>query len=637
MATLGAMDDASAQSRRRATSPPAPPPAIVAEPLPPPARAEPEPPPPPAPLQRRIDLAEIGLGKGAVFGPDGRDLVFPLPRGMPGLAARLSLDMDLVAPFAGRYAVELRANGRLLAARAFAEDGNRLAIAVDVPPEDLAREAEFLRLNLRLIEQAAGGAASATLRPESHVALLLPDGVTPSVAALYRLLPRRTLVLTRPGPLSPVEAAAALRIGLALAATGREVRIANAGPLPHISEGGPRIWETGAVLVGIGQDGASVIDLAGVPALALGGDQPEMAARLLEGPWRAVASMPGLAVSAVPAGPGLPTTALPFSELRGDTAPQEGQRTVWNLEFSTRDLPPRMRPQALEVELRAAPNGGRAVASVLLNEVLLGAANLPGDGIAHLRLNVPEQLVGLDNRITVALHRTGLAGPSQLMPESTLRLGPAPAPKEFLGLPPAFADGIEVILDAPGGVITADSLNTPLWVLRALAPAGAPIRVTPLEPGAAPRPNAPFLAATREPPAGTTPALRFDGGRIALSDRAGRQLLEIGGADRLLVAQLLTAEAQPGLWLRGPGAVPMPLPPDAPRLDRGDVALLDPQGVALAWSRGPGPLVQVAYPDARQERSALLVWRPWAVGAMWLAGVALVVFAFNRPRREPVR
>ncbi len=610
---------------------PATPPAVTQQTLPPVVPA-----PLPEPRQRRITLAELGRPAGLAFGGEGRDLSVPLPRDLSGLGVRLALAFDLSAPFPARHAVEVRANDRLIAARAFPDGGGRLLLDLPIPPEDLARQAESLRLNLRLVEQPGPAAGAATLLPDSGIALLIPDNAQPSVATLAQLMPPRVLVLLRPSGPSAAEAAAALRIGLALAAAGREVRFTT-GDLPGLvtGPGGARLWQTGTVVVGATAEAVSVLDAAGMPVLAIGGPDPEGAARLIEGPWRAAAGslVFGTATAQLPPDR---AAAIPFSSLAPALDAQEAARAGWTLGFSTRDLPPGTRPRALEIELNAAPDGGRAIASVVMNETLLGAANLPADGRLRLDLPVPERLVGLENRIIVSLQR-GTAGlPAQLLPGSALRLAPAPAPAEFLAMPPRLAEGIEVLLDAPGGVLPVEALDAALWALRALLPAGAPITVTPVEPGTAPQPLRPFLAATREPPAGTAPAIRFDAGRIRLSDRAGARLMEIDGTTPLLVAQLLETGGRHGVWLRGADGRPLPFTPGAaaPRLDRGDVALLDRGGVSLAWStRGP-TLLSPSYPEAEPQRSALLAWRPALIGAAWFVGLGIVAYAFARPRRD---
>jgi len=640
---------------------PLPPPAAPAEdpaqaPVPAPAqaptRAAPPAAQPPAspsaaarlpPLLRRLALPEIGLPTGLGFDAAGAELSFPLPRGVPGLAARLALQFELAAPFPGRHAVELRANGRLLASQAFPPGATRLTIDLALPQGDLAGPEPALRLGLRLLGET--NQASATLLPDSHLALLLPDPAQLSVAALFGLLPPTTQVLLRPGPISAPDAAAALRIGLALAAAGRQASIASAPPGPaRPGPGGTRLWETGAVLVGQGAQAAAVRLVNGLPVLTLGGAEPERLARLLDSPWRGMAqadSLTGGATQATTPEAAQPA-AIPFTALRGSLAPQDSARAVWTLGFAMRDLPPGTRVEALEVLLRAAPDpaGARGVATLLLNETILGTTTLTAEGQGRLLAPVSDQALAAENRIEVVLQRAVPGGPAQLLPSSQLHLAPAGPPRDFIGLPAAFGAGVEVLVDAPGGVLVAEGLNPLLWVLRAVVPAAAPLRVTLAEPGTAATPAGPFVAATFEPPAGSEPVLRFDAGRILLSNRAGRPVLELGGVERAITVQLLSAGGHPGLWIRPIGPPPV-LPEAAPRLERGDVALLDGQGVALAWSSAPEPALRVNYPDQPRHMDApldwrrlVMAWRPWVVGALWLAGFALVVLAFLRPRRS---
>lgn len=638
--------EAVAQPRGRAPAAepiPLPPPPAPVEPQAP-AAAPPTPaaapldtgtPPPEAPaLQRRLALGEIGLPTGLGFDAAGAEASFPLPRGVPGLAGRLSLVFELSAPFPGRHAVEVRANGRLLASTAFPPGSSRLTLDVALPEADLA-ETE-LRLGLRLLGDT--DQASATLLPESHLALLLPDPGQLSIAALFSLLPPATQVLLRPGPISATEAAAALRIGLALAASGRQATIASAPPgvaLP--GRAGTRLWATGAVLVGEGAEAATVRLVNGLPVLSLGGATPESLARLLDSPWRGLALANSLTGGTEAAPAPAPPTFLPFTALRGSLAPQETARAAWSLGFHIRDLPPGTQVEAVEVLLRAAPDpaGAPGVATLLLNEVILGSTTLSAEGQGRIALPVPDGALAAENRIEVVLQRATASGPAQLLPGSQLRLGPAGAPRNFLGLPAAFGAGVEVLVDAPGGVLVAEALNPLLWVLRAVVPAAAPLRVTLAEPGTPASPTGPFVAATYEPPSGSNPVLRFDAGRIQLSNQAGRPVLELGGVARALSVQLVNASGHPGLWLRPIGPPPL-LPSAAPRLDQGDVALLDGQGVALAWSSAPGLQLRVDYPDAPPPVAwlpLLMAWRPWIVGVLWLAGFVLVVWAFLRPRQ----
>lgn len=612
------------QALAQQRAPRTPPPAVTRE-APPPAPA-------PRPLERRVTVAELGLPSGLAFGAAGAMLRVPLPRDLPGLAPRLTFGIDLAAPFGGAHAVELRANGRLIESRAFAEGATRIDMAVPIPAEDAARDAAALHLDLALVARDGPSAALATLRADSHVTLSLPAGALPSVASTLSLLPRQVIVLTRPGGMPALEAAAALRAALGLAASGREVRIAAAAaPEVTIAPDGTRLWQTGAVVIGATAAALSVVEAGGAPVLAIGGQDPEGAARLLESEWRqAIGATPAAATIR----PGVESrAAVPLADLGARLAPQTAARADWHIPFSLRDLPPPGWPRDVRIELAAPADTPRGVASILFNEELIGTANLPAEGPLRLVLPVPERLVGMDNRLTVQLRRAAAGAPAQLLPDSAIGLGAGPA-SQFLALPASFAHGLEVLLEAPTGAVPAEALALPLWLLRTLAPPGVPILVTAVPPGTVPRPQGAFLAVTGLPPHGADPPVALDAGRIALRDARGAPLLQIDGASAVLVAQALRTEDRDGLWVRGPAAgPPISLPAAAPRFTRGDIAVIDRQGVALEWRSGPRGSVTLAYPDRVVAPSLVQVWRPYVAIPLWLGGLVLVAYAFARPRR----
>jgi hypothetical protein len=614
-----------AQNRPRPA--PARPPAVAAEPLPPLPPAPVAPPvvtlaplpPPLPPVQRRITLEEMGLPAGLVFDGAGREIGFPLPRGFVLPGARLGFVVELASAFPGRQGVEITVNGRLLGALPFEEGETRMAFEAAVTAEDLARNPAALRVGLRLVEQPPGG-ARASLLAGSHLAFALP-AEPPNVEALLALMPPRLLLLLPPGPVPAAEAAATLRLALALAETGRTLRLAAGPPPVPLAPIPNRIWETGAVLLGAATAGEPVRRLGEVPVLAL--------------TWEEV---PALAAALERRGAGS-AEALPFASLAGSLVAQEAARAAWSLGFTAHELPPGTRPEALEVALHAPP-GSRATASVALNGVVLGASLLPPDGRARLLLPIPPRLPAFENRIDVTLHRQeGPGGPAQLLPESLLRLGPAGPPAEFLDLPPRFAAGLQVVLEAPGGQLPLEALEPALWLLRRMAPPGTPLRVTAQDPAQPARPAGPFLAITRLPPAGSAPWLRLEDGSVVVAETArGRPPLQPDAVERGYLAQLVSAGGQPGLWLRPP-SLPVLLPAAPPALDRGDIALLDGRGVALALMLAPPPpipppaVLAPAAPAAEAPRSLVQAWRPFVAGLLWLLGVTLVVHAFRHPRQ----
>jgi len=641
---LGALPlagEALAQAAQQRPQRPAQAPARPAPTARPPIAIEPLAPLPAPPVQRQLTLAELGQPAGLGFDTAGQDILFPLPAGLPLQGVRLNFTAELTAPFGGRQAVEVSVNGRLLGALAFAEGATRLGFEALIPPEDAARNPAALAVRVRLVEIGAPTGAQAKLLPGSHLALPLP-GTAPSLATLLAALPPRVLVVVAPGAVPAEEAAAALRIALGLAATGREVRFGTGTPPgPAAGAGGSRVWETGTVVVGAPVQGAEVRRIADVPVLLLGGAMAERSAGLLESPWRGVLGGTGLHVARQEPAP--PPATLPFPAL----PPQEGPRAEWRLGFSMRDLPSGTAPRTLDVALHAPP-GSRANAAVTLNEVVLGALPVPAEGRLRFALPIPPLLLGFDNQIRITLHReAGPGGPAQLLPESSLRLAPASMARQFLDLPPAYAAGVEVILDAPGGVAPAESLGPALWLLRRLAPPGTPIRVTLQDPTQPARPVGPFLSLTALPPEGSAPPLRLEPGRLELREVASRRVLELGGIERIWAAQIIEAAGQPGLWLRAP-ATPPALTTAPPLLDRGDVALIGAAGVALAWQATPLPtppaaaFTPLSAPTAAPapaaaspgEPSFVQRWRPVVAGLIWVIGFGLVVYAMSNPRRE---
>ena len=132
-------------------------------------------------------------------------------------------------------------------------------------------------------------------------------------------------------------------------------------------------------------------------------------------------------------------------------------------------------------------------------------------------------------------------------------------------------------------------------------------------------------------------------GLLSLHEASSARVLELGGIERVWAAQLVTAGGQSGLWLRAP-ATPPALTGTPPALDRGDVALIGPQGVALAWQANPLPALPmsdfsapprpVATPAPEATPSLVQRWRPLVAMLVWVLGFGLVVAAFANPRRE---
>jgi hypothetical protein len=164
----------------------------------------------------------------------------------------------------------------------------------------------------------------------------------------------------------------------------------------------------------------------------------------------------------------------------------------------------------------------------------------------------------------------------------------------------------------------------------------APISVNFVAAGSAAGPNAPFIAVSDVPPAGTTPRVRFDRGRVAVTDRSGRTLLDLGGFVGGAVAQIVTAGDNPGLWIKplsADGSVPAP---SDLHLDHGDVAFVDANGVALAMSTERDTVVRISYPDRVSWLTVAERFHSWIIVGLWLFATAALLLTLQRMfRRRP--
>ena len=130
--------------------------------------------------------------------------------------------------------------------------------------------------------------------------------------------------------------------------------------------------------------------------------------------------------------------------------------------------------------------------------------------------------------------------------------------------------------------------------------------------------------------------MRFDLGRVAVTDHAGRTLLDVGGFADGAVAQIVTAGNYPGLWIKPLSQDQSTPTPKDIHLDHGDVAFVDGNGVALAMSTERDTVVQISYPDQVSWLTVAGRFRSWIVAGLWLfATAALLLVLQRRLRRRP--
>ena len=642
------------------------------------AAPAPVPVPPSAPAPARatgllstVTIADVGFLTGLRFANLGgrREIFVPVPQG-DVTPSELILTFDDVSAHEARRNLEVLVNDH--SAVAIALDGHATGRVVHVPlPKTTAKDG-FLKLDFlysgaatqdRCIDVRSVG-DSLTIRPETAIELDLGSNAL-GVATTAALMPHEVTIALPGRRLTPVDIATALTVARSLAASGRHsVFHRGYDSLPAFAESGePRLWTRGLVVIGSLDEAAGLIGtpvatiagpipafgtlaairVGGIPALLVSDASAVRAGHLLADPSLAATRDMRAASVGDTLLPGLPTDRVTFDQL--GVAPAQADvfgRADLTVAIDTRRLPSGTHPARILLDLMVAPDGAgeRAVVSTYVNERLLGSTVAATGEPTHLDLTLPDGLVGTNANIRAVVERRSAQGdcrfepqgyPVQILGSSSIVLAPADRHVEdFADLAPRWAAGLEVLLPATAAEQPTQTLDLVAQVLDALLPESAAITVRLTSRDAAPLPSASFLAVGDAPPDGANPRVRFDRGRVVVADRAGRKLLDLGGFTTGAVAQIVTVADHPGLWIK-PLATDGTLPaPDALKLDHGDVAFLDHNGVALAMSTERDTLVQITYPDQVSWLTVADRFRSWIVAGLWLIATAGFLFALQR-------
>jgi hypothetical protein len=630
-------------------------------------------------LVAAVTLADIGFVNGLRFANLGghHELFVPLPQDGEVAASELVLDLDDVSAHDARRNLEVQVNDRTVTAIVL--DGKSRGRIVRVPlgktkPKDGYLKVTFIYSGAATLDRCIDVrfvGDSLTIRPETAVEVDLGPAAQLDVATTAALMPRDVAIVLPGRRVAASEMATAVTVARSLISSGRHVSFYHGyNGLPELAkpdEAGR--WTRGIVLVGPFADAVGVIDapiakvagavqpfgmlaavrIAGQPALLVSDGDAVRAGRLFASPLLAAAR--GIASATV--GEATPlesaTDHVTFDQLA--VAPAQAEvfgRADLAAVIDTRRLPGGTRPTRLLFDVMVAPDGAgeKAVVSVFVNERLLGSTVAASGEPTHLDLLLPDGLVGTIANVRALVQRDSAQGdcrfepqgyPAQILGSSSIMLESADgAPHDFSDLTSHFARGLELRLppaaaDQPGLVLGLVS-----EVVNQLSADIAPISVNFVAAGSAAGPDAPFIAVSDVPPAGTMPRVRFDRGRVAVTDRSGRTLLDLGGFVGGAVAQIVTAGDNPGLWIKplsADGSVPAP---SDLHLDHGDVAFVDSNGVALAMSTERDTVVRISYPDHVSWLTVAERFHFWIIAGLWLFATAALLLTLQRMfRRRP--
>ncbi len=367
----------------------------------------------------------------------------------------------------------------------------------------------------------------------------------------------------------------------------------------------------------VGNDTIRLITLAGRPAIAIAPRAGAEAAALFTHLWRRVALTKSLVVRGTESSAS-DDAIVPLSQLGGavgafDVLARGDWTTTFDLGRVTRGG---RIPVELVIDVSAAPGAATSspVASVVLNDVLLGAARLNAEGKPQrISARIPAHILAPRNVLRVSFQRqpmsdrcreTPQAYPADVLPSSHLRLAKSTPTDDFSGMIARFAEQGELIVpetfldDAP------DSLEMIVRIAEAagLSPEETQFSVVT---GSAPvTPKTSFLAfdvAIRGADETSAPA----SGRLGLPGTANRKIANVSGFNFIGVAEIVRAGDKVGIVYRRVGEkAPQQVPPF--KLGRGDVAVIGPQGPIAELNKN-----ETADMPADKSKISAADWLKW--------------------------
>ncbi len=569
---------------------------------------------------RRISLHELGFAEGISFeGLNGaRDLFVRV--GDPGSisAMTLRLHYDATSAFTTRRALEVRIGERIAEARQL-EQREDAILEIPVSRGDVRNG--FLKISLRYSGAITDQRCVDERVSGANLRILADSGLDLQIARdriAADQLPGE-LAIRWTGKESSGQAAAAFTLAAASGAVGFG---------PSVPSGEP--WQQTSVELAEG--GAPPLSLTSdpVPHLKIGGNDPALAARMYNSRFRGLLGPLDVSTLARTVAKAKPEF-VSFASLGADTGIQEiVERGTWHLAVGANRLPAGKTLRSAVLDVAVADDGGdiKPVISATLNGVLLGSTIAEPGERNQLIVDIPAGLASLSNQLDVTVTRVPKGGDcinapqgydAQLLPTSRFELVDAPQPDDFHELAAAFAGGVTIDLAGGAGQVPATSR-----LLSGLLGGATPISVTY---GKGPI-SSPSVVVSDTAPAGTDPAVRFDRGRVAITDQGGETVLSSANLNTLTVVQLLDDGGRPVLWIRpGRDFAAVAKLPASEQLGAGDVAFIGPEGIKFAYSTRRDSLLQIHYPDrfslaqfVARHRGLLILfgWLSVSAGFIWL-------------------
>lgn len=318
-------------------------------------------------------------------------------------------------------------------------------------------------------------------------------------------------------------------------------------------------------------------------------------------------------------------------------------RADWTASFDIAEVASEGRVASeLVLDIAAAPGAGRTppVASIFLNDVLLGAKHLRADGQRErISAKIPPHALAAQNQLKVAFVRqpssdncreTPQAFPVAVLASSHLKLSKAAAEANFTGMVRRFADGADLIVPTSYLAHADASLQNLIMLAASTGLSPAKARLTVVADGKDISPKQQFLALDVALTGGKS-MIAIKDHALLLNDRSHKPLLDISGLNRFGMLEVTRSNGEDGIAYRSVGTQ-QPLLNKPFQLSSGNIAAVGAGGLLTEIDTDDSSgrdSVQDAPPLAFAE----MLW--WAVPLFIIAlFIALLVLASRARRRR---
>lgn len=313
--------------------------------------------------------------------------------------------------------------------------------------------------------------------------------------------------------------------------------------------------------------------------------------------------------------------------------------------FRLVNLPPGEVPQRLDLDIVVPPALGDLdnLLYVYYNESLVEVIQLENAfGVQEIAVDLPQRLHRTFNQVRLTVQREDLATPCETLPQgfatrvldsSSIRTRPVNLPpSNFAELTSLFDDRTEIYLPEDFLSVPSAALTLASRLLVDVVRDPVPGEVLFRSERAAFAPTGPYILLGNPQSPDLEAPIRFDRGRVILTDQDDEVVLDVLDTANTAVAQVSNIGSTYGLWI-APTNRAFPNPEEI-SLDRGDVAFIDRRGTFLEIASETDTVVEVEYPEERTWVDVLQQYRIYILAAVVILLLILFITLFQSVMRN---